>query len=363
MREFFRWEILLCKRFFRKKSFLLLCLLLPLMGFFLRLGSRGESGILQLGLVAEEKDGQLPELNHRVVDKLLTGDTVLRIESLPDEQRARELLRRGKLDAVWILPSDLEARIEKRVGGKNISLVTVLEREDSALVLLSREVLYRALYPEISPAIYQNFLAEKFSLNLRDPAVQRELAARYAAVKIDGQLIAYANAAGQTMQRQNYLRSPLRGLGALWLFLMSFVALLYFLEDQRKGLFAFLPRTAERWYVLRYLLAVQGIASLGLIALLLAGGLFQTLGRELLALLCLNLLALLFVLAVGVLTGGRQTLVLALLLPALLLCLLGAPIFLDFGIRALQLINPVYYYLKLAVGTLAPVVELFFSIV
>ena len=41
-----------------------------------------------------------------------------------------------------------------------------------------------------------------------------------------------------------------------------------------------------------------------------------------------------------------------------LLCLLGAPVFLDVGIRALEFLNPLYYYLKLAAGTLTPVVEL-----
>ena len=97
MRQILRWERLLIKRFFRKKSFLILCLLLPLLGFFLRLGSRGESGILRIGLVAEEKEGQLPEVNRRVEDRLLTGDTVLRIEKVSDERRAREQLRDGRL--------------------------------------------------------------------------------------------------------------------------------------------------------------------------------------------------------------------------------------------------------------------------
>ena len=65
MRQILRWELLLVKRFFRKKSFLFLCLLLPLLGLFLRLGSRGESGILRIGLVTEEKEGQLPEESRR----------------------------------------------------------------------------------------------------------------------------------------------------------------------------------------------------------------------------------------------------------------------------------------------------------
>jgi len=38
----------------------------------------------------------------------------------------------------------------------------------------------------------------------------------------------------------------------------------------------------------------------------------------------------------------------ALLLPLLLLSLIGAPVFLDLGIRALELANPLYYYLKFA---------------
>ena len=58
MRQFFRWEYLLCKRFFRRKSFLVLLLLLPLMGLLIRAGSREKSGILEIGIVAEEKEGK-----------------------------------------------------------------------------------------------------------------------------------------------------------------------------------------------------------------------------------------------------------------------------------------------------------------
>ena len=147
----------------------------------------------------------------------------------------------------------------------------------------------------------------------------------------------------------SYLRAPLRGMGALWLLLMSFVALLYYLEDLRQGMFDFVPRAAQRRYALRYLLAVQGLASLALLALLLAGGLFGDPGREIAALFLLNLLCLFLVISTGILTRGKRSLLIALLLPLLLLSLLGAPVFLDFGIRALELANPVYYYLKFAV--------------
>ena len=58
MRQFLRWEYLLCKRFFRRKSFLVLLLLLPLMGLLIRAGSREKSGILEIGIVAEEKEGK-----------------------------------------------------------------------------------------------------------------------------------------------------------------------------------------------------------------------------------------------------------------------------------------------------------------
>ena len=114
MRQFLRWELLLCKRFFRRKSFLLLLLLLPLLGFFIRTGSREKSGILEIGIVAEEKGGQSSPLAVSVAENLLQSESVLHYRRVESESAARDLLRAGKLDAAWILPSDLEARVEFR---------------------------------------------------------------------------------------------------------------------------------------------------------------------------------------------------------------------------------------------------------
>ena len=346
MRQFLRWEYLLCKRFFRRNSFLVLLLLLPLMGLLIRAGSREKSGILEIGIVAEEKEGKSSPLAASIAENLLQSESVLHYRSVKSESAARDLLRAGKLDAAWILPADLEARVERMTAGKNLWLVTVLEREDSSVVKLSRENLYRALFPTISYEIYRRFLAENFARNPDDPAFTKEIAARYAEIQIDGDLISYVNEGGREAAAVSYLRAPLRGMGALWLLLMSFVALLYYLEDLRQGMFDFVPRAAQRCYAFRYLIAVQGLASLAFSALLLAGGLFGHPAREIAALLLLNLLCLLFAMSIGILTRGKRSLLIALLLPLLLLSLIGAPVFLDLGIRALELANPLYYYLK-----------------
>mgnify|MGYP000875471398 CR=1 FL=1 len=355
MRQFLRWEYLLCKRFFRRKSFLVLLLLLPLMGLLIRAGSREKSGILEIGIVAEEKEGKSSPLAASIAENLLQSESVLHYRSVKSESAARDLLRAGKLDAAWILPVDLETRVARMAAGKNIPLVDVLEREDSALVKLSRENLYRALFPTVSYEIYRNFLAENFDCDPDDPAFTKEIAARYAEIQIDGDLISYVNEGGREAAAVSYLRAPLRGMGALWLLLMSFVALLYYLEDLRQGMFDFVPRAAQRRYALRYLIAVQGLASLAFLALLLAGGLGLAIllvlvhpAREIAALLLLNLLCLLLVMSIGILTRGKRSLLIALLLPLLLLSLIGAPVFLDLGIRALELANPLYYYLKFA---------------
>ena len=76
MRQFLRWEYLLCKRFFRRKSFLVLLLLLPLMGLLIRAGSREKSGILEIGIVAEEKEGKSSPLAASIAENLLqSGET------------------------------------------------------------------------------------------------------------------------------------------------------------------------------------------------------------------------------------------------------------------------------------------------
>ena len=118
MRQFLRWEYLLCKRFFRRKSFLVLLLLLPLMGLLIRAGSREKSGILEIGIVAEEKEGKSSPLAASIAENLLQSESVLHYRSVKSESAARDLLRAGKLDAAWILPADLEARVERMTAGR-----------------------------------------------------------------------------------------------------------------------------------------------------------------------------------------------------------------------------------------------------
>ena len=175
MRQFLCWEYLLCKRFFRRKSFLVLLLLLPLMGLLIRAGSREKSGILEIGIVAEEKEGKSSPLAASIAENLLQSESVLHYRSVKSESAARDLLRAGKLDAAWILPADLEARVERMTAGKNLWLVTVLEREDSSVVKLSRENLYRALFPTISYEIYRRFLAENIARDPDDPEFKKEI--------------------------------------------------------------------------------------------------------------------------------------------------------------------------------------------
>jgi len=85
MRQFLRWEYLLCKRFFRRKSFLVLLLLLPLMGLLIRAGSREKSGILEIGIVAEEKEGKSSPLAASIAENLLQSESVLHYRSAKSE--------------------------------------------------------------------------------------------------------------------------------------------------------------------------------------------------------------------------------------------------------------------------------------
>jgi|GEM_PF-6065617 len=93
MRQFLRWEYLLCKRFFRRKSFLVLLLLLPLMGLLIRAGSREKSGILEIGIVAEEKEGKSSPLAASIAENLLQSESVLHYRSVKSESAAPGALR------------------------------------------------------------------------------------------------------------------------------------------------------------------------------------------------------------------------------------------------------------------------------
>ena len=335
------WLWLLTKRLYKKPTFLAILVLIPLLVLGYGAVARQESGMLTVALY-----GDSDSLTQTVFAEMEQSGQLVKYVRCETPEKAELLVRTGKADAAWIFPEDLETALDtftKSPVAKN-AFVRVVQREENVMLALCREKLSGALYPYIAEKYYILFLREEFPQmeNLTDA----ELMAYYKDFEVSGDLFAFENVAEEKVQQVHYLMSPLRGLLAVVIALGGLATAMYNIRDEENGTFNWLPMRKRIWPEL----AGQVVAgvNLGLAALLalMATGMAQSLGKELVVLLLYSLCSGLFCMLLRRLLGSIRLLGTAtplLIVAMLLLC----PVFFDLGaMRRWQQIFPPTYYIN-----------------
>lgn len=341
------WYYLLNKRLLKKRSFLILLLLVPLLVFGMRIVSKQDSGVLTILLCSSETSDDLPK---EVVDKLVTSKSVIQYVTADSEEEAYEAVRRGEVDAAWIFPENMQERMEAFAADflKNPGVVTVVEREDNVFLQLAREKLYGELYDWLSVAIYKNYVTTK--LGIEGDVTEEEFLSAYEVKEIKDNLFDFAfldpkeDAAG--MENVHYLLAPVRGLLSLVLILVGLASALYYQQDKRDGTFAWMP--VKRRFLFAYgyhMIALLDCAVVVLLALY-GSGTFLSLGKEVLLMFLYSMMCAGFAQIVSRLCATSQRL--AACIPILLLVMLVlCPVFFSVqGMRVIQYLLPPFYYLQ-----------------
>lgn len=339
VRKLFLWFVMLNKRLYKKPAFLVFMVLIPVLVFGYVSVSGGESGVITIGLAYREDD----PITQEIFADLKNDSALLAFQICADPQEAEELLRGGKLDAVWIFPENIAEKIEKFAQKPTSSnaFITVLEREDSVALMFSREKLNGAVYPYVAQRVYVHFLrnlAPELSY-LSD----EQLMEYYLATDLSINLFEFESAAAR-QEKTNYLLSPLRGLLGVLILLCSLAAAMYYIRDAEKGTFAWVNR---RWQFLPelgcILTSTLHIAAVCLICLAICGlsGNFWT---ELTVLFMYSLCCSVFAMVLCQLVGSLK--LLSAMLPLIIVIALAiCPIFFDLGVlrRAQYMLPPTYY--------------------
>ncbi len=280
MKRFFLWWGLLAKRLLRRPAYLAVLLLVPLFALALSLFSGQESGVLRVALAAEDPADPAAAA---AIARLTEGRSVLLCRDHGSEAAAREAVQTGQADAAWIFSADLERKLGRFAQRGHAAAVTVVEREDNVLLMLSREKLFAALYPEASFAIFSDYLASELGATELEPSLLRGY---YESGTFSDQIVRFETLAGEAADAEgSYLTAPLRGIMALLLVLCGMASGLYAYREEREGCFVWLPARKRRWLpVLGHLTAILPPALAALAALALAGLTAEPL-RELLILL------------------------------------------------------------------------------
>lgn len=236
MRHALIWLLLTEKRLFKKISFIIVLLMMPLLIAGLNHKADEEAGIIRIGIYSEGAEGSL---SRRAADGFLEENSILRYISFDSEEDAVTALTESSIDAVWIFPSDMEERLLHLARNERIgSVVRVIEREDDVALVFTREVLCSRIFPLFIYDTYTEFIREK----LGNTAVsEEELRSLYDSLLWKGNLFHGDGSEEAETGQGSYLLAPMRGVISIWMVLAGMAALLFHRQDIRNGLYDTVP--------------------------------------------------------------------------------------------------------------------------
>lgn len=340
MKRVFLWLWLLTKRLYKKPTFLVMLLLIPLLSFGYQSATKGDSGIVTILLTQEGSD----PIADAIIDKLSQGDNLLHFQTCENPEKATLLVQTGKADAAWIFPEDMLAHMDAFLEDPNESqpFIRVLQQEKNVSLMMSRERLSGELYHHMAQRFYLQYAREQFPelAELTDEA----LMVYYDGIEMTDTLFVYENIQQQEITQVHYLLAPVRGLLGVVITLSGLATAIYYIKDQKRGTFSWIPSRKMPAAELGFqLVSVYHISLVALIALALTG-LSESIWLELPVLLLYPVCVAAFCMMLRSLVGSIRGI--GSLLPVLIvLMILVCPVFFDLA-RMLQiqfLLPPTYY--------------------
>ncbi len=344
------WYYMLNKRLFRKRGFVILLCLIPILVWGMQMISKEESGIMTVYLCAEDPEDPMTA---EIVEKLKTAESVVRYVEA-DEETACNAVEQGKADCAWIFRDDFRNRLDRYASGTEKEkgpLIYIVAIEDNVALQLMRTYLYGVFYDHYAYYLCENFIRgelvsdgavseEELRADFDKTAVEEKL---FQAVYISQDEIIYSD----TIQRQeSYLLQPIKGILLILITICGLASSVYYLQDESKGIFAWIPPQKRIYFAAGYhITAMSDAAFVVLLSLYLLQGKAVE-GREILLMLlyvaaCTAFCNLVMVLCRNTVNLGRCIPLIALLM--LVLC----PVFLDFGLRfGAPYLFPATYYLR-----------------
>ena len=240
MRDAWVWYRMFQKRLLKRWSFVIVLLLIPVSVLAMGVAMRGESGVLTVALCAENPSDALAQ---EMMDVFLSDDGIIRFRSAQTVSEAQQMVENKEADAAWIFSDRMSEKLQKFTSeaGDQEPLIRILEREDNISLQLSREMMFGKLYPYFSYGMYTNFVQTEITTKelsdslLRTVYTGNDHRADIIAIEYLNEGYVADNAA------VNYLNAPLRGLLSLLVMLGGLASAMYFLDDQEKGRYDWLP--------------------------------------------------------------------------------------------------------------------------
>ena len=346
LKRFFLWFALLKKRLYKKKSFIVLLLCVPLLVVGLSVVASRSEGVVKVALYLEDPTDPVTA---DIMEKVRDNGSVIGFTECSSRAEAMRRVTYGPADAAWIIEKNLGGAMYRFAKGYDagIKCVTVVEREESTALMLAREKLSGALSPYLLREAMKEYVRENIALedDLTDEELNEFFDDSYGAEDI----FDFEYSSGSDASRENdlnYLLVPLRGLLAVMIVLCGLAVGMYYVQDNDSQTFYRITRRKRPILEAGYQLSgVTSISAVVLVSLYIGGVGVNPL-TEIVSLAVYALAASAFCILVRRLCGtvGRLSAVTPVLIVALIAV---SPIFFTIsGMKPVQMLTPVYYYLN-----------------
>ena len=343
LKRMFMWPLMLSKRLYKKKTFIFILVLIPLLVVLFSTMAGEDSGVVTIVLAREDPEDPI---SSQIVQELTHQSPVIRYIEAATPERAVELVRTGQADGAWIFPDELQKHIDDFAAGKSSAdgVIRVVEREGNVVLNLTHERLSGIIFEYCARSLYLSELREQAPE--MEALSDQELLKYYEQAGPPEKLFSFVDIDGADVANTtSYLTSPLRGILAVVAVLCCIVTGMYYQEDLERGNFAWLPEKHRGMAEIGYqMVSAVNILAAVLLALVLSGS-SAAWWKEALLFLLYSLCCALFGGCMRVLFGGKR--LLGALIPVLsVIMLVICPVFFDFFVaRQLQFIFPPTYYI------------------
>lgn len=337
------WYIMFSKRLFKRYSFIVILLMIPVLIPVAKTAMSEDSGMVTVALCMEDSTD---ETAAEVIKTLTEEESVVRYRVFDEKDAAIEAVRKSEVDAVWIFSEDLRSKIEAFATRQSKKpFVDVIQREETTSLGLAREKLYGAMYSYIAFDVLKGYSYMKFTTPMELP--ERTLEQMYLGTDEYGDIINIKRLDSDEVVtlNKNFLTIPLRGLLSLVIMLCGMASAMYFIRDCAEGKFDWLSPKKRLAPAFGSCLAATSAASIAVFLALFISGIFESLGREVLSMFLYMIASAGFSLVLCVLfssAGKLGATIPFFMIVMIVLC----PIFFNLNfLKPIQHMLPPYYYL------------------
>ena len=228
---------LIWKRLLKKTGFLiLLCLIPVLFALFSHFAKTEDTGLLRIALASRDSDGWALS----VMESLKDAEGLVSYSVYPTADEAVQSVYDGLSDGAWVFEDELYEKLRAVARGEELSLVSAYMNEDTVMQKIAREQVYSRLYPEIARIMYGEFSSDELFLG----GVSEDLInGAYEENKLPEDLVTFNFQSFEArVEEINYLTAPLRGIISVLVLVCGLCGALYYLCDERQGVYGFVSR-------------------------------------------------------------------------------------------------------------------------